>query len=61
MMRYLALAGGIVLSLCGFLIIGPSTSTPSPSFAACRTALVDGTGTVVFTGSNGALVSKVGC
>ena len=30
-------------------------------FTACRTALGDGTGTMVFTGINGALVSKVGC
>lgn len=35
--------------------------TAPTAFTACRTALIDGTGTMVFTGGNGALVSKVGC
>jgi hypothetical protein len=35
-------------------------AAPTP-FTACRTALVEGTGAMVFTGSNGAIISKVGC
>jgi hypothetical protein len=36
--RYLALAGGVVFSLCGFLIVGPST----PPATTCLPITING-------------------